>query len=88
MPPRRRVKPRSTAHKALGEAIEELRNEAEMTHEELADRLEMPFQRISELERGVANPTFATLVRVTNGLGVELSELAERMEKLRDSRRP
>lgn len=87
MPPRRRVKPRSTAHKALGEAIEELRGEAEMTHEELADRLEMSFQRISELERGVANPTFATLVRVTDGLGVELSELAGRMEKLRDSRR-
>lgn len=56
-----------------------------MTHEELADRLEMSFQRISELERGVANPTFATLVRVTDGLGVELSDLAERMEKLRGS---
>ena len=85
MPPRRRSNPRSTAHKALGEAIEELRNEANLTHEELADRLEMSFQRISELERGVANPTFATLVRVTDGLGVELSDLAERMEKLRDS---
>jgi len=56
-----------------------------MTHEELADRLEVGFQRISELERGVANPTFTTLVRITNGLGIELSELAERMEKLRDS---
>jgi len=87
VPPRRRVKPRSPAHKVLGEAIEELRNEADMTHEELADRLEMSFQRISELERGVANPTFATLVRVINGFGIELSELAERMEKLRDSRR-
>jgi XRE family transcriptional regulator, regulator of sulfur utilization len=85
VPPRRRVKPRSTLHKALGEAIEELREEAEMTHEELADRLEMSFQRISELERGVANPTFATLARITSGFGIELSELAERMEKLRDS---
>lgn len=85
MPPRRRVKPRSPLHKALGEAIEELREEAEMTHEELADRLEMSFQRISELERGVANPTFATLARITGGFGIELSELAERMEKLRDS---
>jgi XRE family transcriptional regulator, regulator of sulfur utilization len=85
MPPRRRSKPRSAAHKALGEAIEELRDEADMTHEELADRLEMSFQRISELERGVANPTFATLVRVINGLDVELSELAVRMERIRDS---
>jgi transcriptional regulator with XRE-family HTH domain len=56
-----------------------------MTHEELADRLEVGFQRISELERGVANPTFATLVRVTQGLDVDLSELALRMERLRGS---
>ena len=56
-----------------------------MTHEQLAERLEMSFQRISELERGVANPTFATLVRVTNGLDVQLSELAVRIERIRDS---
>lgn len=87
MPPHRRSKPRSPTHKALGEAIEELRDEAGMTHEELADRLEMSFQRISELERGVANPTLATLVRVTEGLDVELSELAARMERIRGSRR-
>ncbi len=57
-----------------------------MTHEDLADRLEMSFQRISELERGVANPTFATLLRLTAGLDIELSDLATRMEKLRDSK--
>jgi XRE family transcriptional regulator, regulator of sulfur utilization len=62
-----------------------LREEADMTHEQLAERLEMSFQRISELERGVANPTFATLVRVTNGLDVQLSELAVRIERIRDS---
>jgi len=87
VPPRRRSKPRSSTHKALGEAIEELRDEAGLTHEELADRLEMSFQRISELERGVANPTLATLIRVTDGLDVELSELAARMERIRGSRR-
>ncbi len=58
-----------------------------MTHEEIADRLEMSFQRISELERGVANPTFATLIRITDGLDIELSELAARMERIRGARR-
>jgi XRE family transcriptional regulator, regulator of sulfur utilization len=87
VPPRRRSKPRSPLHKALGEAIEELREEADMTHEELADRLEMSFQRISELERGVANPTFATLVRIVQGFEIELSDLAGRMERIRGSRR-
>jgi transcriptional regulator with XRE-family HTH domain len=84
MPPRRRSKPRSSAHQALGEAIKEFRDEANLTHEELADRLEMPFQRISELERGVGNPTFATLLRIVDGLEIELSDLALKMEKFRD----
>jgi transcriptional regulator with XRE-family HTH domain len=44
----------------------------------------MSFQRISELERGIANPTFITLTRITKGLGVELSDLARVMEKIRD----
>lgn len=54
-----------------------------MTQEQLADRLDMSFQRVSELERGVGNPTFATLVWITVGLEVELSALARRMEKRR-----
>jgi transcriptional regulator with XRE-family HTH domain len=83
MPPRRRSTPRSPSHRALGEAIEELREEASLTHEQLAERLEMPFQRISELERGLANPTFATLIRVVEGLDVELSDLALRIERRR-----
>jgi XRE family transcriptional regulator, regulator of sulfur utilization len=60
-----------------------LRREAGLTHEELAERASMPYQRISELERGVANPTFATLLRISEGLGVELSVLAKRIEKLK-----
>ncbi|MFT3864042.1 MAG: helix-turn-helix transcriptional regulator [Solirubrobacterales bacterium] len=87
MPPRRRTSPRSPDHKALGEAIETLRKKAGMTHEELAERTGMPFQRISELERGIANPTFATLIRVMEGLGVELSDVATLAEKIRDKER-
>ncbi len=89
MPPRRRTSPRSPSHKALGEAIQQLRAKADLTHEELSDRVGMSFQRISELERGIANPTFATLIRLTEGLGVELSDLASLMEeKIRDRQRP
>lgn len=86
MPPRRRTSPRSPDHRALGEAIEELRDQASLTHEQLAERAGVGFQRISELERGVANPTFATLIRVTEGLGVELSDLASLIERIREGR--
>jgi transcriptional regulator with XRE-family HTH domain len=81
MPPRRRSRPRSASHKALGEAIEELRDAAGLTHEELAERIDMSFQRISELERGVANPTFSTLIRIVNGLDVEFNDLARRIDR-------
>jgi transcriptional regulator with XRE-family HTH domain len=83
LPPRRRATPRSPDLKALGEAIEQLRTEAGLTHEELADRAGVGFQRISEYERGIKNPTFTTLVRLTTGLGVELSDLASLIERIR-----
>lgn len=83
MPPRRRTTPRSDLHRALGEAVEELRKEAGLTHEELASRLEMSFQRISELERGLSNPTFETLDRLAEGFGIGLTEFARRIERRR-----
>lgn len=84
LPPRRRAIPRTPDLKALGEAIEQLRTEAGLTHEDLADRAGIGFQRISEYERGIKNPTFTTLIRLTGGLGVELSDLASLTEKIRD----
>jgi len=46
----------------------------------------MRFQLVSDLERGTTNPMLSTLVRVSEGLDVELSELTTRLEKIRDSR--
>lgn len=87
MPPRRRIKSRSPIHQALGEAIGQLRSEANLTLEELADKADMRFQLISELERGTTNPMLSTLVRISKGLDIELSELSKRLEEIRDSRR-
>jgi transcriptional regulator with XRE-family HTH domain len=86
VPPRRRSKPRSPVHRALGEAIAQLRDEANLTLEELADKADMRFQLVSDLERGTTNPMLSTLVRISEGLDVELSELVTRSEKIRDSR--
>jgi transcriptional regulator with XRE-family HTH domain len=85
VPPRRRSQPRSPFHKALGKAIEEIRQEAGLTVEELADRADMRFQLVSDLERGITNPVLTTLVRVAGGLEVELSQLIARLEKIRDT---
>lgn len=88
MPPRRRTSPRSPQHRALGETIEELRKEAGLTQEGLSERSGLTFQRIGELERGVANPTFGMLIRVTEGLGMEMGDFAIRLaEMMRDELR-
>lgn len=86
MPPRRRSKPRSPVHRALGEAIGQLRDEANLTLEELADKADMRFQLVSDLERGTTNPMLSTLIRISQGLEVELSELVIRSEEIRDPR--
>jgi transcriptional regulator with XRE-family HTH domain len=81
MPPRRKAKPRSPAHAALGQALEELRHEAGLTQEGLAERVGTEFNRIGELERGTTDARFSTLLRVANGLEVGLDEIGRRFER-------
>lgn len=83
MPPRRKVKPKSADHAALGRAIEELRHAAGLTLEELADRMESEFPPLGKLERGLSNSTYSSLLRVARGLEVELSVIIERAERIR-----
>jgi transcriptional regulator with XRE-family HTH domain len=87
MPPRRQVKPRSPDHAALGKAVEELRDEADLTQEQLADRFDSEFPSVGGIERGTSNPTYASLLRVARGLGVELSEIVRRAEAIRRTTR-
>jgi transcriptional regulator with XRE-family HTH domain len=82
MPPRRKTKPRSADHAALGQAIEELRREAGLTQEGLAERVGTEFNRIGELERGAIDSRFSTLLRVARGLNVELDEIGSRFERI------
>ena len=81
MPRRRDVRPRSQAHAALGRAVKELRREAGLTQEELADRIESDFTSVGYLERGDSNPTFSWLLRVSKGLDIDLGQLVERFEQ-------
>jgi transcriptional regulator with XRE-family HTH domain len=54
-----------------------------MTLEQLADKADMRFQLVSDLERGTTNPMFTTLARISGGLDIELSDLVKRAEKIR-----
>jgi transcriptional regulator with XRE-family HTH domain len=67
----------------LGRAVEELRLEAGLTQEQLADRFESDFPSVGGIERGTSNPTFSSLLRVARALEVDLSELFKRSEVAR-----
>ena len=58
----------------LGNKIRELRLENGLTQEELADRSELTKGFISQLERGHANPSIATLQDILEALGSNLAE--------------
>jgi len=83
MPPPRRSKPRSPAHAALGDAIRQLRTEAEMSQEQLAEAAGTDLTQVGGIERGVRNPSYTTLLRLADALGTEVGELTSLADRLR-----
>lgn len=58
-----------------GERIKAARKEAGMTQGELAARLNIPAQSVSQWERDLRNPKVETLKKIAVALGVTVSEL-------------
>ncbi len=84
MPPRRKIRPRSPRHAALGEAIRRLRAEAGLSQEQLAELVGTDLTQIGGLERGVRNPSYSTLVRVAEGLEVQVGTIAALADEIHD----
>lgn len=59
----------------VGERIKAARKKAGMTQKELADKLGIPYQGISQYERGIRNPKIDTLVKIADSLGVSAPSL-------------
>jgi transcriptional regulator with XRE-family HTH domain len=69
-------------------AIRQVRLLRGLTQEELALRTGFDPTQISGIERGRRNPTFGTMLRISRGLGMRLSELAELAEELEGKLEP
>ena len=67
--------PRSAAHGTLGRAVRELRARFGHSQESLAFESGLHRNYIGAIERGEINPTFSTLIRLSRGLPIALSEL-------------
>lgn len=84
MPPRRKSRPRSAEHAALGEAIRRIRKDAGLSQEQLAELVGTDLTQIGGLERGVRNPSYSTLVRLAAALGVRVGAIAALADRIQD----
>jgi transcriptional regulator with XRE-family HTH domain len=65
----------SPQQRALGRAVREVRGRRGFSQEELGFRARLHRNYVGAVERGEINPTFRTLLRLTVGLRVRLSDL-------------
>ncbi len=61
--------------KRLGRRLRKLREDRELTQEELAGRADMHFTYIGQIERGLRNPSLVNLYKIAKALKVDSSEL-------------
>lgn len=64
-----------------GQRIRTARKKAGMTQAELAAKLEIPFQSVSQWERDIRNPKYDTIRRIATALGVEWTDLVPEEEQ-------
>ncbi len=67
--------PRFDAARVLGERVREIRTALGLSQETVGDLADMHWTNIGKIERGQANPSFSTLVRLAGVLGVDPGDL-------------
>lgn len=60
--------------KKLGHKIKKVRKTKELTQEELAERSNLTLSYVSKIETGRRNPTILTLIKISEGLGIEIDD--------------
>lgn len=84
MPPARRSKPRTPELGALGNAIKQLRTQAGLSQEQLAERASTDLTQIGGIERGTRNPSYSTLVRVAKALKSRVGDITRLADRIAD----
>jgi len=67
---------------ALGAAVKQLREQRGTTQEALAYEAGITTGTLSQLERGISNPSWGTLKAVAGALGVSMVDLAKLAKKI------
>jgi len=66
----------------FGQVLREQRISRELSQEELALAADVDRTFVSQMERGIRQPTITTLMKLAGALGIQPSTLVTRMEKL------
>jgi transcriptional regulator with XRE-family HTH domain len=67
---------------ALGQAIRQLREKKSLTQEAVAHDAGITTATLGVIERGLSNPTWATVKGIAAALGVSMGELGKLADKL------
>lgn len=67
--------------RAIGAAVRRLRTSAGLSQEVLADRARVHRTFVSQIERGLRNPTLDVIGRLAEGLGTSASALVAEAER-------
>ena len=65
--------------RALGEAIRTFRKKANLTQERLAERADLNYKYLGEVERGEKTISVEALYRIAKALDVRLAKLVEKL---------
>ena len=66
----------------FGQVLREQRISRDLSQEELALAADVDRTFVSQMERGIRQPTITTLMKLAGALGIQPSTLIVRMEKL------
>ena len=66
----------------FGQVLREQRLSRDLSQEELALAADVDRTFVSQMERGIRQPTITTLMKLAGALGIQPSTLIVRMEKL------
>ena len=66
---------------AVGRAIAEIRKKRNISQEVLSGLADIGRTHLSAIERGERKPTLETLYRISNALGVKMSDIVLEIEK-------
>lgn len=67
----------------VGKQVRSIRKEVGLTLERLGELSGLSIGLISQIERGLANPSFATLVQLAHGLGIPVGKLFQVQDQRR-----